>query len=36
MTASTTNQKLIDWVDDWAAILRPSAIHWCDGSEAEN
>jgi phosphoenolpyruvate carboxykinase (GTP) len=35
MTASTTNQKLLAWVDDWAAILRPRAIHWCDGSQEE-
>src|SRR5687768_9398122 len=35
MTASSTNQKLIAWVDDWAAILRPAAIHWCDGTQEE-
>src|SRR5262245_26028656 len=31
----TTNSKLLAWVDEWAAILQPDAIHWCDGSEAE-
>jgi phosphoenolpyruvate carboxykinase (GTP) len=31
----TVNQKLQDWVDQWAAILQPDQIHWCDGSEAE-
>ncbi|MEJ5255771.1 MAG: phosphoenolpyruvate carboxykinase (GTP) [Acidimicrobiales bacterium] len=35
MPASTTNQKLIEWVEEWARILRPANVHWCDGSEAE-
>ena len=35
MPATTSNQKLQDWVDDWAAILQPDAIDWCDGSEEE-
>ncbi|WP_208027252.1 phosphoenolpyruvate carboxykinase (GTP) [Rhabdothermincola sediminis] len=35
MPASTANQKLIDWVDEWARILRPASVHWCDGSEEE-
>jgi phosphoenolpyruvate carboxykinase (GTP) len=34
-TPPTANQALIDWVDRWAAVLEPDAIHWCDGSEAE-
>jgi hypothetical protein len=24
----TTNQKLIDWVYVWSAILQPAQIHW--------
>ena len=32
----TKNQKLIDWVNEWAAILQPETVYWCDGSEAEN
>jgi phosphoenolpyruvate carboxykinase (GTP) len=32
MGATTTNQKLIDWVNDWTAILQPDDVHWCDGS----
>lgn len=32
---ATTNRQLIDWVDHWAGVLRPDAVHWCDGSEAE-
>ena len=35
MSASTTNQRLKSWVDEWAAILQPAAIHWCDGSADE-
>ncbi len=26
---------LIQWVADMAALTRPAAIHWCDGSQAE-
>jgi phosphoenolpyruvate carboxykinase (GTP) len=36
MGAATTNQKLIDWVEEWRAILQPDAVEWCDGSEEEN
>ena len=32
---ATTNRQLLDWVDDWAAVLRPDDICWCDGSESE-
>jgi phosphoenolpyruvate carboxykinase (GTP) len=32
----TKNQKLIDWVNQWAEIMQPDAVHWCDGSEKEN
>ncbi|MDE0268466.1 MAG: phosphoenolpyruvate carboxykinase (GTP) [Acidimicrobiaceae bacterium] len=32
---ATTNRKLLAWVDDWAGILRPDNVHWCDGSEEE-
>jgi phosphoenolpyruvate carboxykinase (GTP) len=35
MTGSTTNQRLIDWVDEWAEVLEPDAVHWCDGSQEE-
>ena len=35
MGAQTSNQSLIDWVDHWAGILQPAAIHWCDGSAEE-
>jgi phosphoenolpyruvate carboxykinase (GTP) len=32
---ATTNDRLNTWVSDWAAILQPSDIHWCDGSQEE-
>jgi phosphoenolpyruvate carboxykinase (GTP) len=35
MTATTSNQKLTAWVDEWAEIFQPAAIHWCDGSAEE-
>ena len=30
------NSSLKSWVDEVAALTKPSGIHWCDGSEAEN
>ena len=35
MSAQTTNQRLQAWVDEWAAILQPADIYWCDGSADE-
>lgn len=35
MGATTNNQRLLDWVEEWAAVFQPDAISWCDGSEAE-
>ncbi len=30
------HKKLLEWVDEMAALLEPDSIHWCDGSEEEN
>jgi phosphoenolpyruvate carboxykinase (GTP) len=32
----TTNQPLINWVEECAALTRPATIHWCDGSDEES
>ena len=32
----TTNKHLIRWVEKMAELTQPDAIHWIDGSEAEN
>src|SRR5262245_38461581 len=35
MAATTTNQKLKDWVEHWAGVFQPDRVEWCDGSEEE-
>ncbi|MFZ9985167.1 MAG: phosphoenolpyruvate carboxykinase (GTP) [Ilumatobacteraceae bacterium] len=35
MSGTTNNPALTKWVADWAAILQPNDIYWCDGSQAE-
>ncbi|MFQ3578205.1 MAG: phosphoenolpyruvate carboxykinase (GTP), partial [Verrucomicrobiia bacterium] len=32
----TTHQALLQWVEEWAALLQPTEIHICDGSQDEN
>src|SRR3954447_17318933 len=34
-TALTSNQKLLSWVEEVAALAQPDSIHWCDGSAEE-
>ncbi|MEY4224224.1 MAG: GTP-dependent phosphoenolpyruvate carboxykinase [Actinomycetota bacterium] len=35
MSGTTGNERLKKWVADWAAIMQPSDIYWCDGSAEE-
>jgi phosphoenolpyruvate carboxykinase (GTP) len=35
MSGTTGNQRLRDWVSEWAAVMQPDDIHWCDGSAEE-
>ncbi|MCX6516360.1 MAG: phosphoenolpyruvate carboxykinase (GTP) [Actinobacteria bacterium] len=35
MAASTGNARLTQWVKDWADVLEPDAVYWCDGSADE-
>ncbi|MBU3688634.1 MAG: phosphoenolpyruvate carboxykinase (GTP) [Acidimicrobiales bacterium mtb01] len=35
MSGTTGNERLKKWVADWAAIMQPSDIYWCDGSADE-
>ncbi len=35
MSGTTGNQRLRDWVAEWAAVMQPDDIHWCDGSAEE-
>jgi len=34
-TVPTQNKKLQSWVEEIAALVKPDAIHWCDGSAEE-
>jgi phosphoenolpyruvate carboxykinase (GTP) len=35
-TPLSTNEPLLKWVEKMAGLCRPAAIHWVDGSQAEN
>ena len=35
MAAQSSNQKLNSWVAQWATVLQPDEIYWCDGSQQE-
>jgi len=32
----TSNQNILNWVQQMADLCQPERIHWCDGSDAEN
>ncbi len=35
MAGKTSNAKLNTWVSQWAEVLQPRDIYWCDGSQDE-
>lgn len=35
MAGKTSNTKLNAWVTQWAEILQPRDVYWCDGSQVE-
>ena len=35
ISAPTANSKLLAFVEEATKLLRPDAVHWCDGSKAE-
>ncbi|MGN0860471.1 MAG: hypothetical protein ACI4P3_01065, partial [Candidatus Spyradosoma sp.] len=35
METPTTNQKLINWVNEFVALCKPAKVQWCDGSKEE-
>src|SRR4051794_3465329 len=34
-SAPTANARLLDWVEEVAALAQPADVHWCDGSAEE-
>jgi len=36
VSTPTSNQRLLDFVEEWRAILQPDDVHWCDGTAEES
>ncbi|HEX2747185.1 MAG TPA: phosphoenolpyruvate carboxykinase, partial [Verrucomicrobiales bacterium] len=32
----TSHARVLSWIEEIRTLCQPDAIHWCDGSEAEN
>ena len=35
MSGTTSHRGLHKWVEDWAKVLQPDSIYWCDGTLEE-
>jgi len=35
MSSTTSNERLKEWVAEWAAVFQPADIYWCDGTAEE-
>ena len=35
MSGTSSNTRLQHWVNEWAAIMTPDSVYWCDGSADE-
>jgi phosphoenolpyruvate carboxykinase (GTP) len=35
VSAEVPHKALCEWVQEWAELFQPSALHWCDGSAQE-
>ncbi|MGH8975997.1 MAG: hypothetical protein ACRD0C_22650, partial [Acidimicrobiia bacterium] len=35
MTVASTNQALLDFVENGRRLFQPEAVQWCDGSQEE-
>ena len=35
MAGTSNNERLKQWVADWAAVMQPDDIYWCDGTAEE-
>jgi phosphoenolpyruvate carboxykinase (GTP) len=35
VTAPTSNEQLLEFVEEWRQVFEPDDVHWCDGSAEE-